>query len=135
MTISKKPDKEWIMVGHIPDSLAKILFPFIKTWKIYSTKTIISKNHRAAPKGKWVPRGGTLKSHVITNILEQKSIQNLLERKKQWMLITLLFFDSFFHLTQLSLNGLICGWFVAGGLILGPCFSLVKRWVYMWGVL
>ena len=81
MTVSKKPDKEWIMVGHIPDSLAKILFPFMKTWKIYSTKTVISKNHCAAPEGKWVPRGGALESHVIPNILEQIHTELVREKK------------------------------------------------------
>ena len=45
-------------VGHIPDALAEILFPLMKTRKIYSTKAVISENHRAAPEGKWVPSGG-----------------------------------------------------------------------------
>ena len=35
---SKRLDKEWIMVGNIPDVLAEILFLLMKTWKIYSTK-------------------------------------------------------------------------------------------------
>ena len=30
----------------------------MNTWRVYSTETIISKNHRAAPEGKWVPGGG-----------------------------------------------------------------------------
>ena len=56
---SKNLDKEWITVGHIPDALAEILFPVMKTCKSYSTKATISKNHRAALEGKWVPDGGT----------------------------------------------------------------------------
>ena len=55
---NKKSEKKWITVGHIPDALAKILFPLKKTWKIYSTKAIISENHRAAPEEEWVPGGG-----------------------------------------------------------------------------
>ena len=30
----KKLDKVWIRFGHIPDALAEILFPLMKTWKI-----------------------------------------------------------------------------------------------------
>ena len=43
---------------HIPDALAEILFPLMNAWRVYSTETIISENHRAAPEGKWVPGGG-----------------------------------------------------------------------------
>ena len=35
---SKRSYKEWITVGHIPNALAEILFPLMKTWKIYSMK-------------------------------------------------------------------------------------------------
>ena len=38
--------------------MAENLFPFMKTWQIYSTKPIISENHWAAPEGKWVLSGG-----------------------------------------------------------------------------
>ena len=37
------------------------LFPLMKTWKIYSTKVIISENLRATREGKWVPGGGKQK--------------------------------------------------------------------------
>ena len=50
---------EWITGGHIPHALAKILFPLLKTWKVYSTKAIISENRRPVPEGKSVPGGGT----------------------------------------------------------------------------
>ena len=49
---------EWTEVGHTPDALTEILFPLTKTWKIYSTKAVISGNHHAAPGEKWVPGGG-----------------------------------------------------------------------------
>ena len=38
----KKSNKEWISVGHIPDVLAEILFPLMKTWKIFLIKAIIT---------------------------------------------------------------------------------------------
>ena len=56
---SKQLDKKWITVDHIPETLAEILLSLMKTWKIYSTKAIISESHRAAPEGKWVPGGST----------------------------------------------------------------------------
>ena len=56
---SKRLDKEWITVGHIPDALAEILFPLMKTEKIYSTKAMIAENHRATLEGKRVPSGCT----------------------------------------------------------------------------
>ena len=34
-------DKEWIIVGHVPDTSAKI-FQFMKTWKIYLTNPFFS---------------------------------------------------------------------------------------------
>ena len=40
---SKKLDKAWTTVSHIPDALAEILIPLMKTWKIYLTKAIILK--------------------------------------------------------------------------------------------
>ena len=45
-------------VGHVPDVLAEVLFPLMKTWQIYVMKATISENHRVAPEGKWVPGGG-----------------------------------------------------------------------------
>ena len=56
------------MVGHIPDALAEILFPLMKTWKIYSTETIISESNRAHHKESGY-LAEALKSHVITNFL------------------------------------------------------------------
>ena len=38
---------------------SKYFFAFMKIWKIYSTKAIISENHCIAPEGKWAPSGGT----------------------------------------------------------------------------
>ena len=69
-------DKEWIVVGHILDYLEEILFPLMKTWKIYSTKAIISENHCAALEGKMVPGRGT---EIPCNyeLFDQKSMQNL----------------------------------------------------------
>ena len=48
---SKKSDKEWITVGHVPDTFVEILFPVMKTCQTYSTKAILSENHPAAPEG------------------------------------------------------------------------------------
>ena len=53
----KKSD-EWTTVGHVPDAFAEVLFPLMKTWKLYLVKAIVSENHRVAPEGKWVPGGG-----------------------------------------------------------------------------
>ena len=50
---SKKLAKGWLMVSHSPDTLVEILFPLMKTWKIYSANALTSENHHAAPEGKW----------------------------------------------------------------------------------
>ena len=49
---------EWTTVGHVPDVFAQVLFPLMKTWKLYVVKAIVLENHRVAPEGKWVPGGG-----------------------------------------------------------------------------
>ena len=61
-----------------------ILFPLMKTRKIYWMKTIISENHSAAPEGKWISDRGI----EITSFLDQKSIKNLLERKYKIVNVT-----------------------------------------------
>ena len=45
------------MVGHIPEPLAKILFPLMKCWKILETKVEILGEKGAATEGTWVLRG------------------------------------------------------------------------------
>ena len=75
---SKELGKKWIKVGHIPDALAEILFPLMKSWKVYLTKTMISENHRDAPEGKWVPGGGIPYNYELFG---PKIHKNLLERK------------------------------------------------------
>ena len=75
--IRKKSNKEQIAVGHLPDALAEILTPLMKTWKIYSTKAIISEHHRAAPEGKWIPGRGI----NWQKLFEPKIHLNVLARK------------------------------------------------------
>ena len=44
-----------------------IFIPLMNTWRVYSTETILSENHRAALEGKWVPGGGieTLRNYKL----------------------------------------------------------------------
>ena len=79
--LNKARSSEWITVGHIPDDLVVILFPLMKTWKIYSTKAKISENHRAQPEKEMSTWQTQVKYHVIMKYLEHKSIKNLLERQ------------------------------------------------------
>ena len=114
----EKQAKSWIFilhyitVGHIPDAF-EILIRLMITWKIYAMKTIFSKNHCAAPERKQVYSGG-IEIPCNYELFEPKIHKKFVkicqrQNKKQWMFITLLFFDSFFHLTQLWPNGFICG--------------------------
>ena len=45
-----------IMVDHIPDVLAEVMFPLIVSWKIYSTRLFLKITD--VPEGKWVFAGG-----------------------------------------------------------------------------
>ena len=72
----------YILVGHISDALVEILFRLMKAWKIYSTKAIVYKNHRAAPEWKWV-HGGGIKIPCNYELLDRKSIKTLLKRKEK----------------------------------------------------
>ena len=46
------------MVGHIPEPLAKVICPLLKSWKILEIKAKVSGEKRAAPEGTWVLGGG-----------------------------------------------------------------------------
>lgn len=46
------------VVGHVPEALAAILYPLIKTWKIWKVTVVITGQHRKAPEGTWVLGGG-----------------------------------------------------------------------------
>ena len=46
------------LVGHVPESLAAILFPLVKQWKIYEINVEITGKSRRAPEGTWVLGGG-----------------------------------------------------------------------------
>ena len=39
------------IVGHVPDTLAEILYPLMTIWKIISVTATVEGNHRAAPEG------------------------------------------------------------------------------------
>ena len=105
---------KWITVGHIPDALVKILYPIMKTWKIHSTKAIIVEKHRAASEDTWV---------CNYELFWPKIHKFVREKIKNSDYFTLLFFNSFFHLTQSLTNGPIFR-----GLIHGPFFALVIWW-------
>ena len=55
--ISQKKEKE-VIVGHVPEPLAKVLYPMMKKWMILSLKAKIDGEKRRAPEGMWVPGGG-----------------------------------------------------------------------------
>ena len=46
------------IVGHVPEPLAKILYPMMKKWQILSMKAVITGEKRRAPEGTWGPGGG-----------------------------------------------------------------------------
>ena len=46
------------IVGHIPKPLAKILYPLMKSWKVYEITCTITGQSRKAPEGTWVLGGG-----------------------------------------------------------------------------
>ena len=46
------------MICHIPEPLAKIIFPLMKCWKILEIKIEISGEKTAAPVGTWMLGGG-----------------------------------------------------------------------------
>ena len=90
--------------------LAEILSPLVKTWKIYSTKAIISEKHWAAPEGKWFPSRGIEIPCNCELFGPKKSMKIFVREKiKNRMFITLILFEFFFHLNRLWPNELICG--------------------------
>ena len=46
------------IVGHIPDPLAKILYPLMKSWKVYEIMCTITGQSKKALEGTWVLGGG-----------------------------------------------------------------------------
>ena len=46
------------LVGHVPEALAKILYPMMNEWRILWMKAVITGEKRRAPEGTWVPGGG-----------------------------------------------------------------------------
>ena len=46
------------IVGHIPEPLAKILYPLMKSWKVYEITCTITGQSKKAPEGTWVLGGG-----------------------------------------------------------------------------
>ena len=46
------------IVGHIPEPLAKILYPLMKSWKVYEITCTITGRSKKVPEGTWVLHGG-----------------------------------------------------------------------------
>ena len=46
------------IVGHIPEPLAKILYPLMKSWKVYDITCTITGQSKKAPEGTWILGGG-----------------------------------------------------------------------------
>ena len=46
------------IVGHIPEPLAKILYPLMKSCKVYEIACTITGQSKKAPEGTWVLGGG-----------------------------------------------------------------------------
>ena len=47
------------IVEHIPEPLAKIIYPLMKSWKVYEITCTITGQSKNAPEGTWVLGGGT----------------------------------------------------------------------------
>ena len=45
------------IVGHIPEPLSKILYPLMKSWKVYEITCTITGPSKKAPEGTWVLGG------------------------------------------------------------------------------
>ena len=56
--IAVKDKNKGNIVGHIPESLTKVLYPLSKTWKVYEISCKIKGQSRKAPEGTWVLGGG-----------------------------------------------------------------------------
>ena len=62
--VEKKKNKRNVTkeqpVGHVPEPLAKILYPMMKEWRIriLSVKALITRNKRRAREATWFPGGG-----------------------------------------------------------------------------
>ena len=72
------------IVGHVPDTLAEILYPLMTRWKIISVTATVKGNHRAAPEGMWDPDGGieipcTYKLYGAK--LHKKNVRNIINKK------------------------------------------------------
>ena len=46
------------IVGHIPEPLVKILYPLMKSWKVYEITCAITRQSKKTPEGAWVLGGG-----------------------------------------------------------------------------
>ena len=69
----KKTD-HMVMIGHISDVLAQVLFPLMTSCKIYSTRTTVYENYRVAAEGKLVPARG-IEITCIYNIYRPKIVK------------------------------------------------------------
>ena len=54
---SKKNNQRIKVIGHIPDSLIKVVHELISEWKVLQAGTNIDGKHRGAPWVTWVPVG------------------------------------------------------------------------------
>ena len=54
----KKKKAEEDIVGHISESLGEVLSPLMDCWTTIRITAVIDAEHRRAPEGTWIPRGG-----------------------------------------------------------------------------
>ena len=74
------------IVGHVPEPLAKILYPMMKKWQILSMKAVITGEKRRAPEGTWVPGGGVELPciyYVYAAKIHKKNIRKNIEKEEK----------------------------------------------------
>ena len=57
-SIEVKSRNKDVTAGHLPETLAAILFQLRKAWKVYEIQAKITGKSRRAPEGTWVLGGG-----------------------------------------------------------------------------
>ena len=78
-SIEVKSRNKDVTAGHLPETLAAILFQLRKAWKVYEIQAKITGKSRRAPEGTWV-LGGGIETLVSIPLLDQKFIKRTVEK-------------------------------------------------------
>ena len=79
-SIELKSKNKNVTVSHVPESLAAIVFPLRKAWKVYEIQAKITGKSRRAPEGTWV-LGGGIEIPCQYNIIGPKIHKKMLQKR------------------------------------------------------